>query len=71
MLNPSIGKLLETYESRYELVIDVARRARKISEYAEMEGQILTEKPVTNCHQRAGCGQMPVNRRTDKEVGLL
>ena len=47
MLNPSIGKLLETYESRYELVIDVARRARKISEYAEMEGQILTEKPVT------------------------
>ena len=47
MLNPSIGKLLDTYESRYELVIDVARRARKISEYAQMEGQILTEKPVT------------------------
>ena len=47
MLNPSIGKLLETYESRYELVVDVARLARKVSEYAEMEWQILTEKPVT------------------------
>lgn len=47
MLNPSIGKLINTYENRYDLVIDVARRARQISNRAENEGEILTEKPVT------------------------
>ena len=47
MLNPAIGKLLDTYENRYDLVIDVARRARKISNRAERDKEILTEKPVT------------------------
>ena len=47
MLNPSIGKLINTYENRYDLVIDVARRARQISNRAERDGIILTEKPVT------------------------
>ncbi len=47
MLNPAIGKLINTYENRYDLVIDVARRARQISNRAEKEGIILTEKPVT------------------------
>jgi DNA-directed RNA polymerase omega subunit len=47
MLNPSIGKLINTYENRYDLVIDVARRARQISNRAENEQEILTEKPVT------------------------
>ena len=47
MLNPSIGKLLDEYESRYQLVVEVARRARKISARAEADGVILTEKPVT------------------------
>ena len=47
MLNPSIGKLLESYDNRYQLVIDVARRARKISARAEEEGTVLTGKPVT------------------------
>ena len=47
MLNPSIGKLINTYENRYDLVIDVAKRARKISNRAERDHEILTEKPVT------------------------
>ncbi len=47
MLNPSIGKLINTYENRYDLVIDVARRARQISNRAENNEEILTEKPVT------------------------
>ena len=46
MLNPSIGKLINIYESRYQLVIDVAKYARYISEKAEQEGRILVEKPV-------------------------
>lgn len=47
MLNPAIGKLINVYENRYDLVIDVARRARKISHRAELNEEILTEKPVT------------------------
>ncbi|MBR3844114.1 MAG: DNA-directed RNA polymerase subunit omega [Clostridia bacterium] len=47
MLNPSIGKLINEYENRYDLVIDVARRARQISNRAEKNEEILTEKSVT------------------------
>lgn len=46
MLNPSIGKLISKYNSRYQLVIDVAKYARHISEKADAEGRILIEKPV-------------------------
>ncbi|MBQ2675855.1 MAG: DNA-directed RNA polymerase subunit omega [Clostridia bacterium] len=46
MLNPSIGKLIKEYESRYQLVIDVAKYARHISEKADETGEILVEKPV-------------------------
>ena len=47
MLNPAIGKLINTYENRYDLVIDVAKRARMISKRAQEQEIILTEKPVT------------------------
>ncbi len=46
MLNPSIGKLINNYESRYQLVTDIAKRARHISEKADEEGTVLKEKPV-------------------------
>lgn len=47
MLNPAIGKLISDYENRYDLVLDVAKRARKISEKAERDNEIIIEKPVT------------------------
>lgn len=47
MLNPSIGKLINNCESRYKLVLDIAKRARKISETAAENKEILTEKTVT------------------------
>ena len=47
MLNPAIGKLINSYKNRYELVLEIAKRARKISEKAENEGEIIIEKPVT------------------------
>ncbi len=47
MLNPAIGKLINNYKNRYELVLDIAKRARKISEKAEKEQEIIIEKPVT------------------------
>ena len=47
MLNPAIGKLINAYEKRYDLVIDVAKRARLISKRAQQNDEILVEKPVT------------------------
>ena len=46
MLNPVIGKLINAYDSRYQLVTDIAKVARRISEKADEEGKILVEKPV-------------------------
>ena len=46
MLYPSINKLLESTDSRYSLVIAVAKRARQISDEAEQNHYILNEKPV-------------------------
>lgn len=47
MLNPAIGKLIESYENRYRLVTDVADCARKIASEAENNEEILIEKPVS------------------------
>lgn len=47
MLNPNIGKLIETYKNKYRLVIDVAHTARDISQKMQDNGEITTEKPVS------------------------
>ena len=47
MLNPAIGKLIDMYDSRYQLVHDVAARARSIAEKAEQENEIIVEKTVS------------------------
>lgn len=47
MLNPAIGKLIQIYDNRYELVHDVADRAREIAQEAEDQHEILIEKPVS------------------------
>lgn len=47
MLNPGIGKLIENYENRYRLVIDVAKTARQVSESAQERGEIIIQKPVS------------------------
>ena len=62
MLNPAIGKLIESYENRYKLVIDVAKRAREISDRAEENHEILTEKPITLCNKRNMRGNLQQNR---------
>ena len=45
--NPSLQGVLTDHLSRYSLVIATAKRAREISEAAEENGEILTEKPVS------------------------
>ncbi len=47
MLNPAIGKLIENTDSRYKLVLDIAKKARNIAETAQENGEIIVEKPVT------------------------
>ena len=47
MLNKNLGKLIENYDNRYRLVIDISRCARNVSKRAEAEGEILIEKPVS------------------------
>ena len=47
MLYPAMTKLTEYIPNRYRMVNVVARRARQIAQEAEMNGEILEEKPVT------------------------
>ena len=46
MNRPSIDDMLSGKETRYSLVIAVAKRARQIADEAEESGSIITEKPV-------------------------
>jgi DNA-directed RNA polymerase subunit omega len=46
MRNPTIDDSFFGNQSRYSLVIAVAKRAREIASQAEMSGDILLEKPV-------------------------
>jgi DNA-directed RNA polymerase subunit omega len=47
MLNPAIGKLINSCDNRYALVNKIAKNARTISEEYEKREEILTEKPVS------------------------
>ncbi len=46
MLKPSADLIIAPDESRYSIVVAVAKRARQIAGDAEMRGEILVEKPV-------------------------
>lgn len=46
MKMPSVDEMLLGKQSRYSLVIAVAKRAREIASEAELKGDILVEKPV-------------------------
>ena len=47
MLNPEIGKLINNSESRYQLVLEVAKQARVIAEKNENETDKELEKSVS------------------------
>lgn len=47
MINPDLSKILVNHTSRYSLVIAAAKRARAISEKAQEEKIVMTEKPVS------------------------
>lgn len=47
MLNPAIGKLINNSESRYQLVLEVAKQARVIAIQNENETDKELEKSVS------------------------
>ena len=47
MLNPAIGKLINNSDSRYQLVLEVAKQARVIAEKNENETDKELEKSVS------------------------
>ena len=47
MINPGIGKLLSKVDSRYTLVVVVAKRARQLNEGASRLVDCNSEKAVT------------------------
>ena len=47
MFNPDLRNVLKDHLSRYSLVTATAKRAREISENAEENKIIMTEKPVS------------------------
>ena len=51
MLRPTDIERLKGKDSRYAVVVGIAKRARDIAENAESEGVILTEKPVSTAIQ--------------------
>lgn len=46
---PAVSEILKNNESYYSLVVGVAKRAREIASEAELNGEILVEKPGTDC----------------------
>ena len=46
MYRPNIDDLFAGRQSKYALVIGVAKRAREIAREAQKNGTIITEKPV-------------------------
>lgn len=46
MYRPNIDDLFAGRQSKYALVIGVAKRAREIASEAQKNGTIITEKPV-------------------------
>ncbi len=47
MFNPDLSGILKNHLSRYSLVTATAKRAREIAEEAEINEEIITEKPVS------------------------
>ena len=46
MKRASIDDMMKGKESRYALVIGVAKRAREIADYYKEDGVVIEEKPV-------------------------
>lgn len=70
MLYPAMTTLNSYIPNRYMLVNVVARRARQIAVDAEMNGECLTEKPVTLAIHEVADGKLDTSILGDKLEAL-
>lgn len=61
MLYPSIDEIIKDTDSRYSLVIAVAKRARQIAQDAEENGILLKDNPV----------KLAINDFAEKRVAIV
>ncbi len=67
MFNPSINKLSTIGDSRYTLVVLMAKRARQLIDGAEPLIDTKTEKPVSIAIEEAVSGKITYIRRESEE----
>ncbi|MCL6449188.1 MAG: DNA-directed RNA polymerase subunit omega [Armatimonadetes bacterium] len=62
MNQPSLDELMKKVDSRYTLVVVVAKRARILTEKGEEEGDTPATKPVTRALHEVVRGQIRYRR---------
>ncbi len=60
MLYPPVGELTEKTGSRYQLVNLIARRARNIATAAQIQEEVLDEKPVSMAIEEIYSGKLEI-----------
>lgn len=65
MLYPPVADLVEKAGSRYQLVNLIARRARNISVEAELSGEPLDQKPVSQAVEEVYAGKLQIIHREE------
>lgn len=68
MLYPPMSELLKNINSRYLLVNVVAKRARQMAVDAELEHEILEEKPVTLAIREVADGKLQAKIKEEYTV---
>lgn len=68
MLRPTDIESIKGNESRYAVVIGVAKRARDIASEAEADGVILIEKPVSLAINDFSSGECKLVMPEEKEA---
>ncbi len=68
MYKPSIDDMLAGKQSRYSLVIAVAKRAREISDDYKQKGVLLDEKPVLMAVEDFKDHKYEILEKDDEEI---
>ena len=67
MIFPAIAEMEKNAQSRYGLVIMIAKRARQIADKAEKEKIDLSEKPVTIAVNEIASGRVSIRDFSNEE----
>jgi len=63
MLYPPVGELAEKTGSRYQLVNLIARRARNIAAAAQIQEEVLEDKPVSMAIEEIYSGKLEIVKK--------